>query len=619
MAQSVFSKGWSKELVQSPIGDYALLGDTRSAALISRTGSVDWLCLPRFDADPVFAQLIDAEHGGRFELSIDGQVEDRAYRSESAVLVTRWRGLEGAATVTEAMPVNVKGFRPQLALIRRVECTSGEIDVRFFFDPRFGLPGRKPRLSRRANALVCEWGTLALVLQRFPGEAPEASVPVSSRLRRGETLTLVSSLADRAPALLLTEADAVALIEEADADWRRWAAAIEYAGPFREAVIRSLISLRQLTYSPSGAPVAAPTMSLPERVGGDLNWDYRYAWPRDAGIGSGAFMAAGRTAEAQAFLRWLEIASRLTLPRMKVLYTLDGTPGHREREIEGVSGYRASLPVRAANAAAEQHQLDVYGWVVDTGWHLASLGLELDGPSWRMIRSLADFVARSWSQPDAGIWEERGQPRHHVSSKLMAFVALDRATRIARKSGRDLQRAAKWERERQALRREVHERGWSSTLNSYTASYGSEDLDASLLLVAMSELDDEHPERIKTTIDAVRERLGAGGVLLYRYLPSPDRRPEEGAFLACTFWLVDALARCGRIDEAEQVMAEAVGLGGELGLLAEEMDPSSGEMLGNYPQAMSHSALVAAALSIEAAKASGRRPGSRRKPRAPAA
>jgi len=224
MAQSVFSKGWSKELVQSPIGDYALLGDTRSAALISRTGSVDWLCLPRFDADPVFAQLIDAEHGGRFELSIDGQVEDRAYRSESAVLVTRWRGLEGAATVTEAMPVNVKGFRPQLALIRRVECTSGEIDVRFFFDPRFGLPGRKPRLSRRANALVCEWGTLALVLQRFPGEAPEASVPVSSRLRRGETLTLVSSLADRAPALLLTEADAVALIEEADADWRRWAA-----------------------------------------------------------------------------------------------------------------------------------------------------------------------------------------------------------------------------------------------------------------------------------------------------------------------------------------------------------------------------------------------------------
>src|SRR5438270_7713420 len=619
MAQSVFSKGWSKELVQSPIGDYALLGDTRSAALISRTGSVDWLCLPRFDADPVFAQLIDAEHGGRFELSIDGQVEDRAYRSESAVLVTRWRGLEGAATVTEAMPVNVKGFRPQLALIRRVECTSGEIDVRFFFDPRFGLPGRKPRLSRRANALVCEWGTLALVLQRFPGEAPEAAVPVSSRLRRGETLTLVSSLADRAPALLLTEADAVALIEEADADWRRWAAAIEYAGPFREAVIRSLISLRQLTYSPSGAPVAAPTMSLPERVGGDLNWDYRYAWPRDAGIGSGAFMAAGRTAEAQAFLRWLEIASRLTLPRMKVLYTLDGTPGHREREIEGVSGYRASLPVRAANAAAEQHQLDVYGWVVDTGWHLASLGFALDGPSWRMIRALADFVARSWRDPDAGIWEERGEHRQHVSSKLMAFVALDRAVRIARGRGSDPNRALRWERERDALRSEVRERGWNPRLNSYSATYGSDDLDASLLLLAMSELEDKGSTRLQATIDAVRQRLGAGGVLLYRYLPDDPQPPKEGAFLACTFWLIDALARCGSVDEAGQLMAEAIALGGELGLLAEEVDPSTGAMLGNFPQALSHSTLVAAALSIDVARDSGSRRESRRTPHEPPA
>ena len=602
---------------QAPIGEYALLSDTRSAALISRTGSVDWLCVPRFDADPVFGQLIDVEHGGRFEFSIDGQVEARAYRPESAVLETRWRGPTGGAILTDSMPVDVTGLRPQLALIRRAQCTSGEVEVHALFDPRLGLPGRRPRWSRRWNTLFCEWGSLALTLQCFPSQTAEPGRPFSVRLRKGETLTLIASLADRAPATLLPESDVVAMIEETDAGWRRWAAEIEYQGPFREAVIRSLITLRQLIYSPSGAPVAAPTMSLPERIGGDLNWDYRYAWPRDAGIGSGAFMAAGRTAEAQAFLRWLEIASRLTLPRMKVLYTLDGTPGHREREMRRISGYRGSLPVRAANAAAEQHQLDVYGWVVDTGWHLASLGQELDGPSWRMIRSLADFVVGRWRNPDAGIWEVRGDPRHHVSSKLMAFVALDRAARTARKSGRDLRHAQRWERERDRLRADVREHGWSLKLNSYTAAYGSEDLDASLLLIAMSELEDTEPDRIRTTIDAVRERLGAGGPLLYRYLPS-DGAPNEGAFVACSFWLVDALARCGFVDEAERVMADAVGLGGELGLLAEEVDPPSGEMLGNYPQALSHATLVAAALSIEAAKASETRPGSRHRRREPA-
>jgi GH15 family glucan-1,4-alpha-glucosidase len=502
--------------------------------------------------------------------------------------------------------------------VRRVECTSGEVDVEVVFDPRCGLPGKKPKAGRRGRALVCEWGSLALVLQAFPGDPPQPAVPATTRLRQGQTLTLVATLADRTPAVLLPELDAIELIAETDRDWRRWSAAIDYWGAFRPAVLRSLITLRLLTYSPSGAPVAAPTTSLPERVGGDLNWDYRYAWPRDAGIGSGAFMAAGRTQEAQAFLRWLEIASRLTLPRMRVLYTLDGTPGHRERELRNLSGYRSSLPVRVANAAAEQHQLDVYGWVVDTAWHLASMGSQLDGPSWRMVRSLADFVARSWRQPDAGIWEERGPLRHHVSSKLMAFVALDRAVRIARGRNEDLRRALKWEHERDSLAIEVREHGWDEEVKTYTAAYGSDDLDASLLLLGMSELEDGRPDRIIGTVNAVRERLSAGGVLVYRNLP-PDGPPEEGAFLPCTFWLVDALARVGRVAEAEQMLADAVAFGGELGLLSEEIDPSSGEMLGNHPQALSHSTLVAAALSIEAAKASGTRPGSRHTRREPAA
>ena len=602
---------------QVPIGEYALLGDTRSAALVSRTGSVDWLCLPRFDADPVFGYLVDTDHGGRFEVAVEGEVEARFYRFESAVLETQWRGPRGAATVTDAMPVDVKGFRPQLAVVRHVTCTSGEIDLRILFDPRFGLPGRRPRCSRRGPALVCEWGSLAFVLQCFPGQAPEPGVLRSIRLAQGAEVTLVASLADRSPAVLLTASDALALIEETERDWRRWTADIDYSGPFRPAVIRSMITLRLLTYSPSGAPVAAPTTSLPERIGADLNWDYRYAWPRDAGIGSGAFIAAGRVKEAQAFLRWLEIASRLTLPRMNVLYTLDGTPGHREREIQGVSGYAGSLPVRAANAAARQHQLDVYGWVVDAGWHLASLGFALDGPSWRMIRALADFVARCWRDPDAGIWEERSDPQQHVSSKLLAFVALDRAGRIAGRRKTDLRRAEIWTRERDSLRTQVRERGWNQMLSSYSSIYGSDRLDASLLLIAMSELEGDRVERVNATVDAVRQRLSAGGVLLYRNLPGEDQPPNEGAFVACTFWLIDALARCGRVEEAETLMGEAIRLGGELGLLAEEVDPSTGEMLGNFPQALSHSTLVAAALSIDAARASGSRPESRRTPGEP--
>ena len=594
------------ESQQAPIGEYALVGDTRTAGLISRSGSMDWLCVPRFDADPVFGAIIDADSGGRFEVSVEGTVVARQYHQDSAVLETRWRGLTGAATVTDAMPVNVKGFRPQMTLIRHVECTAGDVTARVLFDPRLGLPGRLPRCGRRSNAMIFEWGSLALLLQCFPGDPPEPRTSKSIELHQGESLTLIASLADRTPAVFIPRLEAIALLEETDREWRRWVSEIQYSGPFRPAVVRSLVTLRLLTYSPSGAPVAAPTMSLPEKLGGELNWDYRYAWPRDAGIGSGAFIAAGRTHEAQAFLRWLEIASRLSVPKMHVLYTLDGTPGHREREIAGVSGYRGSLPVRAANAAAKQHQLDVYGWVVDTAWHLVSHGTALDRASWRMIRSLADQVASSWRAPDAGIWEDRGQQRHHVSSRFMAFVALDRASRMARRANRDEQRVQIWEREREALRRDVFQYGWNPTINSYVAAYGSEDLDASVLLVAMAEIDDDRPEHIRQTIDAVRQRLGAGGVLVYRHLASNAEPPDEGAFLACTFWLIDALARCGRVEEAEALMVDAIALGGELGLLAEEVDPATGEMLGNHPQALSHSTLVAAALSIEAVRASGK-------------
>jgi GH15 family glucan-1,4-alpha-glucosidase len=319
-------------------------------------------------------------------------------------------------------------------------------------------------------------------------------------------------------------------------------------------------------------------------------------------------MATGKADEAKAFLRWLEIASRLTLPRMRVLYTLMGNPARREREIADISGYRGSLPVRVSNLASTQHQLDVYGWVVDTGWHLVSMGCELDGPSWRMIRDLADFTCKCWRDPDSGIWEERRELKQYVSSKLLAYVALDRAARIARHRRTDLEKASRWERERDALRSEVRERGWNQQLNSYSAAYGSANIDASLLLLGMSELDRDQPDRLRMTIDAVRRTLSAGGPLVFRNLPA-DGKPTEGAFFACTFWLIDALARLGDIDAAQELLSQATAFGSELALLPEEIDPSSREALGNFPQALSHSSLVGAALSIEEAKASRRRPG----------
>jgi len=596
------SKTKSGDPLFAPIEEHAILGDTRSAALVTREGCIDWMCLPRFDADPVFARLLDAEHGGRFELSIEGAVSGRRYRRDSAVLETSWHGESGTGLITEAMALDVKGMRPQLVLVRTVECTSGTIEVRALFEPRGGIPGRPPAADDRGGYLICWWNALALIVQTFPHHALGINRELRITLSSGNRFTVLMSMADRTPAVIVTETDALRMIEEADATWRAWADGITYKGPYRGHVVRSLITMKLLTYSPSGAPVAAPTTSMPEVVGGGLNWDYRYSWPRDAGIGSGALMSSGKREEAEGFMRWLNIASALTRPRMSVLYTLDGTPGHRERELRDVSGYRGSLPVRISNEAFRQHQLDVYGWVVDTAWHLDQPVARLDSRSWALVGSLVDFVAGHWHEPDAGIWERRDERRHHVSSKLLAFVALDRALRMSKQRRVRPERLRKWEDARAALRADVMTNGWSETICSYVSWYGSDEVDASLLLLPMSELEPQGSERVRQTIDAVMDRLLLPGARVLRYAEGLDGAAQEGAFLPCSFWLVDALARCGRLPEAKRFMDQALGLAGELGLMGEEVQRQASEMLGNYPLALTHSALVLAALSLEHAE-----------------
>jgi GH15 family glucan-1,4-alpha-glucosidase len=485
-----------------PIGEYGLLGDTRTAALVAADGSVDWMCVPRFDGEPLFGRLVGGPPAGRFRV--------------------------GPAGLT-------------------VE------------------PGR----------------------------------PVAVTVRPGAPVTLVLAVARHEPLVHVDPAAAWDLVLEDEQRWRAWAAGIDPSLPFREPVVRSLLTIRLLTYSPSQAPVAAPTTSLPENPGGVRNWDYRYVWPRDASIGIAAFLGVGKVDEARGFLAWLLHASRLQRPRLPALLTLHGRPVPRERELSGWAGYAGSVPVRVGNGAADQHQLDGYGWVIDAAWVLVRAGNPLYPETWRAVRGFADLVARRWPEPDAGIWELRDDAAHHVHSKLMGWLALDRALRIGETHRLADRQRRRWRAARDAIAADVRARGFDPARSTYVRGYGSTDLDAALLVLPLLDFDDADSPRVHGTIDAIRTELSAGGPLLYRYPPGRDGLPgPEGAFLPCSFWLVQALARTGRHREAVELFETLLDRASPLGLYAEEMAPGSGEQLGNYPQTLTHATLVQAVLAI---------------------
>jgi GH15 family glucan-1,4-alpha-glucosidase len=589
-----------------PIRHYAALGDGRTVALVARDGSIDWLCLPELDSPSVFAAALDAGRGGRFALEpeIDAKVS-RRYLPDTNVLETTFTTGRGVVRVTDAMALPDAELGPTRELIRRVDGLSGQVPMRWRITPAFGYATKAPRLERRGATPVATDGPHALAVCSWDaGEAQVDERAVFGRFEAREDGSAVIALcaAHQEPLVFPRREDVEGRLEATTAYWRRWAGQRTYSGPWRDSVVRSALALKLLVHAPSGAIAAAASASLPEEIGGERNWDYRFCWVRDSAFTLGALLELGCPGEAEAFFWWLLHASQLTHPRLQVLYRLNGGERARERTLE-LHGYRGSRPVRVGNDAAAQTQLDIYGDLLQAAVVYTQAGGRLDRETGKRLAGNADLVCRIWREPDSGIWEVRRESGHFTHSKMMCWVALDRALRLAEAGHLPRDHESMWRRERKAIRDFIETHCWSDRLGSYTREADSEELDANLLLGVLLGYDAGHPDRLSRTVEAVRRELGSGP-LLSRYSGQDGLRGGEGAFLCCSFWLADALARIGRRDEATALMDELVGLANDVGLFAEEIDPVTNEFLGNTPQGLVHLALITAAVSISNANAS---------------
>jgi alpha,alpha-trehalase len=594
-----------------PIEDYALLSDCHTAALVSRRGSVDWLCFPRFDSPALFTRLLDDRAGHWSIRPADDDFEiERRYLASSLVLETTFRTASGTLRLTDALAVGVNDRGHELgsdaphALLRRAECTRGELEIVTELAPRpeYGLihplfrPVKDGCLGRGGASILRLSGAVSV-------EVDESTVRSRFTLREGEAVAF--AFQHRTSSETVPDGWSQKQIERRIKDtlkaWKSWSKLHQsYQGPWRELVHHSGCVLQGLTYFPTGAMVAAPTTSLPETEGGSRNWDYRYTWVRDASFTLNALWVAACPDEAHKFFDFMANAA-LTQIRsggdLQIMFGIGGEHDLTERELPHLGGWRDSRPVRIGNGAWDQRQLDVYGELLDAAWQLRDYVGDFDPLTRELLPSLADAAADRWMEKDQGIWEVRGPPRHYVYSKLMCWVALDRALQMAElfDAGDRLER---WARTREEIRSAILEKGWSEDAGAFAQSFGSDELDASNLMMPIVGFLDGDDPRMLATLRATEERLTDEHGLVYRYRAHDGLEGEEGTFLLCTFWLAEAWARAGEPARAREVFERAIAFKNDVGLLAEEVNPASRRLLGNYPQAFSHIGLINAAWAI---------------------
>jgi GH15 family glucan-1,4-alpha-glucosidase len=571
---------------------------------------LDWLCLPNVDSPSVFARILDADRRGSFRLEPAVPFEaERRYQPNSNVLETTFITAKGRVRVTDAMTLtDIKRISPMRELVRKVEALSGTVPLRWSLEPRFGYGRADTRIECRDGRWFAQAGSDALVLglcDAGEGEARDGAVSGRLELAQGSSALFSLAAAHNEPLVIPGREDSERRLERTVRFWPQWASRAEYDGAWREAVVRSTLALKLLTFAPSGAIVAAPTTSLPEWIGGSRNWDYRFTWLRDASWTLDAMLRLGFHDEAHAFFWWLMHASRLTQPRLQILYRIDGSDHTVERELQELSGYRGSAPVRIGNGARDQVQLDVYGAVLEAIWLYGRAVGHLDGDTGKEVARIADYVSDHWRDPDNGIWEVRDERTHYTQSKALCWVALDRACALA-EEGLIPDRHARWRAEADELRRFVENEGWDEERRSYVRAPDLRELDASLLTLPLLGYHDPRGERIQGTIAAIERELREGPHV-YRYRGEDGLEGDEGAFLTCSFWLVDAYARTGRLEDANALMEQLVGLANDVGLYSEEIDPRTDDFLGNFPQGLTHLALVNAAVSIADAEAEARK------------
>ena len=606
-------------MASNPSGDHALISDCHSAALLTTAGSIDWLCVPRFDAPSVFGRLLDAEAGHWSIAAVGDATCSRRYLDRTMVLETTVRTPGGVAVVVDAMALDPSEREHELGrhapgiVLRVIEGVEGEVEFESVFAPRpeYGLV--RPLVTAVDGGAIARGGASVLALS-IPSALDIDRSTASGHLvvRAGERVATAlhhRAFEDEAPTLLSQEA-IDDLLEGTVRSWRRWSSKHQaYEGPWSDLVYHSGRVLQALTYQPTGAIVAAPTTSLPETVGGERNWDYRYSWVRDASFTLDALWVAACPDEAQTFFSWMTgaAASSIDVDReLQIMFGVGGEHDLTERELPHLDGWRSSRPVRVGNGAWSQRQIDVYGELLGAAHRLRDYLADLDEATKRFLRAVADSAAANWGSADQGIWEVRGEPRHFLYSKLMCWVALDRAIELA--STIDAQdRVEGWTTTRDEIRDAIETRGWNDEAAAYTQAFGSTALDASALMMPIvGFVPADHP-RMLATIDAIEAGLTDPHGLVYRYLveeADDGLVGDEGSFLLCTFWLAEALALAGETERARKVFERAVAFANDVGLLSEEVDGSSGQLLGNFPQAFSHIGLINAAWAIAQAEAS---------------